>query len=449
MEETIPTILNYNASQVLFRVNEFSIVANEGTGLPNGRLTFKLPQKSIINLSSIRIAMTNKIEGLVRTGAGNYRNAIANMPVHRFCRSVQWRCGGSIVCGTGSSSNYHQIYEGLLRATSDLNSALSKVDSGYQALVSPADDANESTALSPLKASPAADSATAYDKSARLVMSDILGFRNGQETYIDTSLFGDVELILELAGNDILSVASATATAEGARWSLSDISLNVKCVTSISPLYVELLANKLNSKSPIRWCYQNYTSGFYNQSKGLTLSVNTNCLDMLVVQPFASDPDTFAVVPANSVHPPKFRFGTSLTKASATGTLNYQAKINNAYYPIKPVSTALDVPSITTEAMFGASDAVSSHMLFTGYNDNAGANTATKNNFLNENFILIQKFCLQEGYVSKQLSGISSNGSQMNIDLSYASLGSHQLVTAFYTSVLVYDPSSGSVVIEA
>jgi len=449
MEETIPSILNYNASQVLFRTNEFSVVPNEVSGLPNGRLTFKLPQKSIINLSSIRIAMTNVISGLVRVGAGNYRNALANMPVHRFCRSVQWRVGGTTVCGTGSSSNYHQIYEGLLRATSDINSALSKIDCGYQALVTPSDDANEASALTPLKASPAADNASAYSKTARLVMSDILGFRNGQESYIDTSLYGDVELILELAGNDVLSVSSATATADGASWALQDITLNVKCVTSISPLYVELLANKLNSKSPIRWCYQNYTSGFYNQANGLTLSVNTNCLDMLVVQPFASNPDTFGVVPANSVHPPKFRFGTALTKASGTNTLNYQAKINNAYYPIRPVSTALDVPSITTEAMFGASDAVSSHLLFTGYNDTSSAITAIKNNFLNENFILIQKFCLQEGYVSKQLSGISSNGSQMNIDLSYASLGTHQLVTAFYTSVLVYDPSSGSVVIEA
>jgi hypothetical protein len=453
MEETIPSILNYQASQVLFRTNEFNVVPAETNGNPNGRLTFTLPQKSIINLSSIRVSFTNTVSGLLATSSSNYRNAIANCPVHTLIKSAQWRVGGTTVAGQGTSNNYGQIYHGLLRASTALDASTSKVDSGYQAMVLQADDADVSLpspgeALNaPLKGAPSATTSVT-GKSSRLVMSDILGMRNGNESYIDTSLYGDVQLILELAGNDALYVHSATAPLAGASYSLTDVSLNVKCVTSISPLYVELLANKLNSKTPIRWLYQNYTSTFANNTTGCTLSVNTNCLDMIMVQPFVENPDTQASLQANSVNSNRFKFSCGLTKANASN-FRFQAKINNSYYPIKPISNALDVASITTEAMFGSGDINAQSQLFLGFLDSNSAITFTKSAFLTDNFVLIMKFCLQEGYVSKQLSGISSNGSQMNIDLAYSNCGTYQLVTAFYTSALIYDPSSGSIQIEA
>lgn len=448
MNETIPSVLSYQTSSALFRTNEYACFPAEGNQSVNGRYTVRLPQKSIINLSSIRATFTNTVSGLVDTGAANYRNALANCPVHTLFRSIQFRVGGTTVCGQ-SSQHYNQIYHALVKASVSETAAKSKCDNGYGALIIPSDDANEAAANAALKG----QTGCGTSKSARLVMSDILGMRSGTESWIDTSLYGDVEIIFELAGAESMIVHSATAAVAGAVFTLSDFQVNIKAISSISPLYVEMLASRLQSNQPLRWPFQNYSSTLANNATGCTLSVNTGCLDLIMFVPFNADPNTLANVPADSVNSNKFRFGvgsggTALTKANAN-TFTYQAKINNQYYPVKVIQNALDCASITSEAIFGSADMAADNMLFLDYLDASGT-TFNKTAFLTENFILIQKVCgLQEGWAGvKQASGISSNGSQMDINLSYANAGSYQLVAAFYTSYLVYDPQSGGVSIE-
>jgi hypothetical protein len=450
MNESIPSVLNYQTSQALFRTNEFNCFPQEGqTAGTNGRFTVRLPQKSIINLSSIRACFNHTVTGLL-DGATDFRNALASVPVHTLFKSIQWRVAGTTVAGAGSV-HYNQIYHALCRASVSVEGAQSKVDSGYQALALAIDDPIEALGNLPLKARPGA--LVGNTKSARLVMSDLLGLsRSGSEAYLDTSLFGDVELIFEVAGTESMYVSLGGAAAvNGCAFTLSDFQVNVKCITSISPLYVEMLANRLESKVPIRWPYENYTSTVVSNNRGATLSINTGCLDKVLIVPFSADPDTLVSIVADSINPNKFRFNSGLTKANSN-TFRLQTKINNEYYPKSQIQNLVDCASITTEAIFGSGDMSAQNMLFLDYLDASASSVfRSRDAYLSENCVIMQKFCLQEGWAgAKQATGISSNGSQMNIDVSYVlPSGSLVLLAAFYTSYLIYNPATGSTEIEA
>lgn len=448
--ESIPQVLSYSHSSSLFRVNEFAVMPSEGTQNQNGRLTFRLPQKSIINLSSLRIAFQLQITGLTQHAA-DFSNAMASAPAYSFFRSVQWIVGGTTVCGA-SSQHYNAIYHALVKSSTSMDACLSKLDSGLQALYSLNDDydgvGNDVESVT-ITTNPAGANGTTT-KTTRLVMSDLLGMRSGNESYIDTSLFGDVQLVLEIADLSSLYIklgGNGTSTAIG--FNIQNAVCHCKAVTSISPLYVEMLANRLQSNQAIKWPFQNYSSTLNQNGSGGVLSVNTGCLDLLLCVPYNTAPNTVASIPADRLNPAKLRFDSGLTRATAN-TFRFQTKINNQYYPVKQIEHAFEVPSITTEAIFGSSDMSAQHMLFLGYED-ANAENYSRINFLRENFILIQKLCgIQEGWAgAKQATGISSNGSQMDINIQYAGFGTHQLICAFYTSYLVYDPASGSVQLEA
>jgi len=447
--ESIPQVLSYSHSSSLFRVNEFAVMPSEGQQNQNGRLTFRLPQKSIINLSSLRVAFRATITGLT-AAADNNSNAMVSIPAYSYFRSVQWIVGGTTVCG--SSQHYNAIYHALFKATQPLESSRSKLDAGMNALISLLDDydgiADGTVDGTSIAGGNGAGGITS--KSTRLVMSDLLGMRSGNESYIDTSLFGDVQLVLELADTSAIPIKlTGNTTVSGISFNISDAVVHCKAVTSISPLYVEMLANRLQSNQPIKWPFQNYSSTLNSNATGCVLSVNTGCLDLLLCVPYNASPNSAAGLDANQINPPRYKFNSGLVRSSAN-TFRFQTKINNQYYPVKQVENALDVPSITTESLFGSSDMSAQNLLFLGYTDTNGARY-NRSAFLSDNFILVQKLCgIQEGWAgAKQATGISSNGSQMDINIQYQGFGTFQLMCAFYTSYLVYDPSSGSVQLEA
>ena len=442
--ESIPQVLNYSSSSALFRINEFASFPQEGNQSANGRYTVKLPQKSIINLSSLRVSFTNTVSGLGDTGVGDYVNTLANCASYKLFRSIMFRVGGTIV--SGNSNQYDQIYSALSRACLSKEVAQSKIDCGYQDFYSFTDEPVEAAANLPLKGRPGVTT-----KSAFLTMTDILGLsHSGTEAYIDTSLMGDIDIIFDLNSTIGLTLhkAGASHALSAVNFTLSNFVVNVKCITSISPLYVEMLANRLQSKAPIRIPYENYVSTITNNGTASTLSVNSGCIDKLLVAPFSADPNVAVSLASDNLNQNHYKFDSGRTRTNAN-SFSYQARINNEYYPKTQVKNALELASITTEALFGGSDASAQNMLFLG-NIDADGNVYNKNQFLSQNCILVQKFCIQEGWAgSKTATGISTNGSMANIDLAYTNFGSYLLICAFMTSYLVYDPSSGSVNIEA
>jgi hypothetical protein len=446
MSESIPSVLQYGANQSNFRVNEFACRPQEGEQKSGGRYTVKLPSKSIVNLSSLRAFFDISITGLSNAGAADYSNAMVPASYQVF-RSIQFRVGGSTVSG-GLLSHYNQVYHAMLRASANVEWTRSRFNENYQVLSSLInDDFNETTSQTSLKAQPGVTS-----KSARLCHSDLLGLphANGGECYIDTSLFGDVEVIFDLDNTSCLSVARAGTTATSAlsliNFTLSNFVVNVKCITSISPLYVELLAMKLQSKTPIRFPFENIVSTLQQNGTAGRLSINTSCLDKFLIAAHNADPTVVAAVAADTLNNNKFKFDSGRTKANA-GDTRMQIRIGSELYPKNQIQNAHDLASYTDDALHGI-NASSTNMLYVGYDDTANAVVYQKAKFLSENCMLVQKYCLQEGWAgSKTLTGISSNGNQLDIEANYANFGSYQLLAAFITSQLVYQ--DGQVSVEA
>jgi hypothetical protein len=448
--EQIPSVLQYGVSQSNFRVNELHSYPQEGNQSAGGRYTVRLPTKSIINLSSLKASFDIQVTGL-QDDAVNWANALIPASYMIF-RGIQFRVGGSSVSGH-LLQHYNQVYHALVRSTCSVDWATSRLAQGYQILVDTTlDDNNEGSATEHTKLKTRPTGFTS--KTARLVLDDFLGLPRGNgagmgnDCYIDTSLFGDCEIVFELDYNSCLYTAKAgTGDISKISYNTSNFSVSAKCVTSISPLYVELLSMKLNSKTPIRFPFENVISSIQTNGTTARLSVNTNCLDKFLVAPFNADPNALAVVATDTVNSNKFRFNSALTKSTA-GNLKMQLRVGNENYPRQQIKNAFELAVYTDETFNGANSS-SQNMLYLNFNDTLDTYTMNRSNFLSENCIFATKFCLSEGWASRNLTGISSSGSQLDIIAEYQNYGSYQLLAAFTTAQLVYDPSSGSVSVEA
>lgn len=440
MSESIPQVLQYGVSQSMFRTNEFACFPQEGSQSANGRYTVKLPSKSIVDLSSLRAVWDLAIS--VTADATNFTNASCPAAWQLF-RSIQFVVGGSSVSGH-QSQHYNQIYHALAKATGNIEWVNNHLNEGAAIMRGSAqgefDNTDVGNTVNPTIAS----------KSVRLSMNDFLGLPrgNGGELYLDTSLFGDVTVIFEIDNTSCLHLfQGGTGNVNTVNFTLSNFVVNVKCVTSVSPLYVELLAMKLKSKTPIRIPFENMISTLQNNGTTARLSVNTSCLDKLLILPTVDDPNGIAAIAdaPNTLSNVKFRYNSGRTKSNSNQA-TLQVRIGSEYYPKQQIKNLMDIAAITEDTISGSA-ADRQNLLFAGLS--GGSITYSRNNFLSNNCIFYQKYCLQEGWAQgKNLTGISSNGSQLDIVAEYSNFGTYQLMCAFVTSQLIYDPESGTVSVE-
>ncbi len=119
---------------------------------------------------------------------------------------------------------------------------------------------------------------------------------------------------------------------------------------------------------------------------------------------------------------------------------------------------SLDVSDITTNSLF--SNSLYSQNLF--FNGLTGANGAavgtafdstvvsnyTRQAFLSENFVYIQSFSDQEGWASKNLTGIDTASQNLDVICNFpisSTAGSALFIGALVTSMLVFDTRTGQV----
>lgn len=438
--ESIPNVLQYGVSQSMFRTNEMACYPQEGNQSQNGRYTVKLPSKSIVDLSSLRAVWDLAVS--VTADATNYTNAALPAAWQLF-RSIQFVVGGSAVSGH-QCQHYNSIYTALVKASGNIEWLQNHLNEGANVLKGVAFGNEFDNTNAALNANP-----TVASKTSRMSMNDFLGLPhgNGGDLYLDTSLFGDVSVIFELDNNTCIpSFQGGTGAIGTINFTLSNFVVNVKTVTSVSPLYVELLAMKLKSKSPIRIPFENMISSLQNNGTAARLSVNTSCLDKFLLLPHVENPATNAANPSSStLSINKFTYNSGRDKTNANAT-RLQVRIGSESYPKQQIQNAMDIAAITEDTISGSA-ADRNNLLFLGIN--AGVNAYNRNYFLADNCVFYQKYCLQEGWAhGKNLTGISSNGSQLDIQVDYQNFGAYQLLCAFVTSQLIYDPESGTVSVE-
>lgn len=459
----LPDALKYSASHSTIRTNRFRLVPQgSDTVNPNGTVRVRLPEKSLVRLSSLSAYFTATVSGLTND-ATNWVNA--QVPAsYKFFRSVRFYVGGQIASG-GLCNHYDQIYDALLKASADEAFLQSRFNEGYKELLGASDDAVIGQPL--LYATPGAG---VTEKKQYLTCSDFLGLPrcNGGGGVIDTSLFNSVEIEFSMNDDSILNIATGgTGAASGVSWKLDDFRVDVDCVVSVSPLYVEMMALRLAESAPIKFPYQNMVSVIATNTNSNRVQVNSQSVDMMLCAPLRNAYNTKQKISNNQLCCNHYKYDSKIGTAGGTasnqqtyitneGTISLSLTVGSDQYPKLPIKHALEVPDLTINTLYHGS--LQSKNLFS-HGILGGTVGKSRTYGLSDNFIWIQNFSLEsEGWASRRLTGIDTSAQNVDIILNSSGFGAVSegtdgnsatgnlwLMAALLTSTLQYDPTTASV----
>jgi hypothetical protein len=437
--EQIPKPLQYGASQSQARVVRQTIMPQGVSAGTHGAIVrFMLPQRAIVDLRSLSLYYTYTLAGLTAADT-NFSNA--QIPAsYKHWRSVRFYVSGAAAAG-GHCQHYDQVYHALVNASGSQDWVNSRLNNQYAELL----DSSE------LATRPGTASKIVY-----VTCDDFLTLPNSKNYCIDTSLFGNVEM--EVQFNDISqlkisragSVTSANALSSISA-NFSNIKLKVDTVISISPLYVSLLAERISgSDAPIRVPFQDIRSVVASNTGSNRLTVNSMCVDALLVCPFSADPNTNAGtdVGAISVNAPRYQFNSGRTDSNASET-RFQVICGSEAFPRTPIDHASELADLTTNSLFGNS-AKSTNLLYRDMTGGGAATAYSRSLFLAQNCVALQRFSLMtEGWSEGVMTGLNTAGQSVDFVVNTQNFGSHLLIAALCTSCLVFDPKTSAVSIES
>ena len=465
--DTLPQALQYGASQSQARIARQTV---RPLGADNGSagqtVRFDLPAKSIVDLRSLSLYYNLSLSKLTTTAADATAFSNAQFPAsYKHWRSVRFYVSGVLASG-GACNHYDQVAHALVAATGSEDWAYSRMNNAY-------DEYFESTELT---ASPTivgglgagtfvagADATANSSKSLYMTFDDILGLPNTKNFCLDTSLFGTVSVELQFNDESMLKMSyrgapgvdgpAQTAIRNNIKAAFSDIRLCVNTVVSISPLYVSLLSARISgSDQPIRIPFQQLISQHAANTGSNRLTVNSSCVDALLVVPFINDPNLTTaasnVTVYNAVVANNFRYKYAVNAAAAAAA-NFSVSVGSEQFPRQPVQNWRDCADITTNSVYGNS-IKSTNALYTSMSA-IGAPVYGRNNYLNERAICLLGFGLEsEGWASGKLTGLDTAQTAVDIvvNSSGAGLASHLLLVAMCTSCLVFDPKTSAVSVE-
>ena len=437
--EQIPKPLQYGASQSQARVVRQTIMPQGVSAGTHGAIVrFMLPQRAIVDLRSLSLYYTYTLAGLTAADT-NFSNA--QIPAsYKHWRSVRFYVSGAAAAG-GNCQHYDQVYHALVNASGSQDWVNSRLNNQYAELL----DSSE------LATRPGTASKIAY-----VTCDDFLTLPNSKNYCIDTSLFGNVEM--EVQFNDISQLKISRAGTVNSANALSSISANfsnikmkVDTVISISPLYVSLLAERISgSDAPIRVPFQDIRSVVASNTGSNRLTVNSMCVDALLVCPFNADPNTNAGtdVGAISVNAPRYHFNSGRTDSNASET-RFQVIVGSEAFPRTPIDHASELADVTTNSIYGNS-AKSTNLLYRNMDGGGAATAYSRSLFLAQNCVALQRFSLlTEGWSEGVMTGLNTAGQSVDFVVNTQNFGTHLLIAALCTSCLVFDPKTSAVSIES
>jgi len=461
----LPDALKYSASHSTIRTNRFRLTPQGSDSvLPNGTVRVRLPEKSLVRLSSLSAYFNATVSGLVHDAA-NWKNALIPAS-YKFFRAVRFYVGGQIASG-GLCNHYDQLYHALVVSSADIAWCQSRFNEGYRELIT--GDEDDAVLGQPLlNASPGAG---VTSKTQYLTCSDFLGLPrcNGGGGVIDTSLFNSVEIEFVFNDDSILSVATAgNATVDSITWSLANFRVDVDCVVSVSPLYVEMMALRLAEATPIKFPYQNMVTTISKDTGSNRIQVNTQSLDIMMVAPLKLQYNVKLAKGASQTQPNRYKFDTKIgpeggavadqntyvTNASSGKSLSLT--VGSDQYPKLPIQNLLDVPDLTINTFYHGS-LNSKNLLSQGMS--AGNTQFHRSYGLSDNFVWANNFSLEsEGWASRRLTGIDTSAQNVDIIVNSSGFGTateavgnantagiYWFMCALITSTLTYDPSTATV----
>jgi len=439
----LPESLKYGCSQSQARVVRATVMPQGvSTGSTSAQTTFrfKLPEKSLIDLKSLAFYYDYAVSGLT-DAATNYSNALLPAAYKHFS-SVKFYVSGA-VAANGQCNHYDMAYHALVRASGSEDWVNSRWNNGLIEVMSGADalGAQDITAVPGGYTS----------RTAHFTYDDLLGLPNSKNFVLDTSLFGSCEVELTMSSNTCIKAFRAgTVTSSILSGVLVGTITNIKAmvdtVVSISPLYVSLLAERLQVDTPIRLPFQNLVTSVVASSGANRLTLNSSCVDAIIVAPLLADPNAFSGNATQAIlNNNRYKFDSNRTIDNASQA-TFQLQVGADVYPRQPIRVD-ECADLTVNSIYGNS-AKSTNMLFAGLD--AGASTYSRLAYLRENCVIIQKFALgEEGWATGALQGIDCSGVSTDIVVNTQNFPGFLFICALLTSQLVFNPSTSSVSVQA
>jgi hypothetical protein len=452
----VPESLKYGATYSQSKINRLKVLPTTGAGPygPNAIIRFALPSRSILRLSSVSVVADLSIKNLI---SSNTATQVVNAMIP-YTQKLVSRCNW-IVNGVSCtpSNHYDQVSCQLSKLTASENWVKTRCSQGALDLIQHTDDAAE-TAGRKLDAW-AASEKTTVSKTSQIVIDDFLGVSRGNSGYgiLDCGVFGNCELELTLNSDPLKVWAGSGASAAelaAVTYELSNISLQVDAIVSVSNDYLQMMSMRLKDSRPINYAFQNFNCQI--QSHGGTgvvrHSVNTNCLDIVMAAPLESGYATRTSQTSTNVNPPRYKYNSGRSHADQKNA-QIQFSIGSTQYPQGWQMTAFEGLDISQNC-FGINDRYANNLLCygtDGFSDLDSGSYIGRSEYLTNNAIVAFPLSNEsEGWASPNriLSGISTNQANGEIVFSLANFGTSGgflVTTALYTSVLQYDPASATV----
>ena len=435
--DAIPKALQYGVANSQARVVRQKLQPlGVSSGSAGTTVRFLLPQKAIIDMRSLSFNYDYVISGLVNTSGADYTNAQLP-PTYQHWSSVKVFCSGASAAGA-QLNHYDMVHHALAKVSVGEDYCNSRLNNAYDSLV---------------KFDGASGQPGATTKSLQATFDDIVLFRSKNSCY-DSSLFGNLEIELTFNNNNILKIAAETQTPAAAKAAIAHAFSNITCsvdtVVSISPLYVSLLAERLQVATPIRLPFSEVRSVLASNTGSNRITLQSSCVDAVMVGFLNGDPNAYTpTTAAGSVliaNMPRYRYAVAVGQDNAMG---FQLTIGSEVFPRQAVSKLAEIADITTNSIFGNSTA-STNLLYLAAGA-AGVQSYARENLATNGAIAITKFGLgEEGYASGLLVGLQTNGVATDcVVSSNQAAASHLLIAAMQTSQLIFDPATSAVSIEA
>lgn len=437
--DSIPKALQYGVSNSQARVVRQKLQPlGVSSGSSGSSVRFLLPQKSIIDLRSLSVYYDYTINGLTADQA-NFSNA-QFPPTYQHWSSVKFFVSGASAAGS-QCNHLDMVHHALLKASVGEEYCKSRLNNAYDSLI----------ANSGFSANPAATS-----KTFQATYDDLILFRSKNYCY-DSSLFGNMEIELTFNDKNILKVTGGGTKVDTAQHLLdtyaevnhafSNITLAVDTIVSISPLYVSLLAERLQVSTPIRLPFSEVRSVLASNTGSNRITLQGSCIDSVLVAFLNQDPNAGAATASVATRPNVNRYKFSID-AGQKDAMGFQLTIGSEVYPRQAVQKLAELLDGTTNAIYG-NDVHSKNMLYMTLS--ASASVYTREAPAAENAIALTKFAIgEEGFATGLLCGLQTNGVATDCVVnSNSAASSRVLIAVMQTSQIVFDPSTSAVSIDA
>lgn len=441
---SLPSAFQYFVSSMAGQFERTPIkVIPDGNVSPamNSSLSVSFPSDAILDLDSLYMVATLKSS-----------NAVANAQIvvpntSSLFRSVQWSLNGNVISGAGNQ-NWGQVYEALRRCGAGTDYARSRCDEYARVPVCDADgkfQGSEELSVA----------------GRRIHIQDFAGLQKSPNAgAFDTSIYGTLRLHLHLAGANILMALENTLNSQALGWELASVEFRVDTLKA-PQVYDELIMARLQEGGTIDTCFPDFVSVVAGSDSNIRFNVSSQSLNYLGWCPVPSEylqatrlQATLGVVDAGDT-----KYGAEYTRFKLQNTGNnipavdstaetYFWNVNGKILPAHGANPVVDGVMATKDCFCGK-DVNGQNLLFAGLRQPDGTTgrniTYRRENFLEENCIIVHKTCIDEAHnnASRMMTGMNTSGSNAQIQLNLQGLSTSDYVLLFGATTTILSASAG------